>query len=72
MVRYERQRWGAVSRVRRRLLSRSIFRDAWIDLVGPGEDAAFEIENFAEAGFAEKIDGFRGAFAAAAMGHDFA
>ena len=50
----------------------SILRNAGIDFVGPGEDSAFEVQDFAEAGFAQEIDGFGGALAAAAMRYDFA
>jgi hypothetical protein len=50
----------------------SILWHARIDFIRPGQDAALEIVNLAEAGFAQEIDGFRGALAAAAMRHDFA
>ena len=49
----------------------SVFGHGRIDFIRPREDAAFEIENFAEAGFAQEIDGFRGALSAAAMRDDF-
>src|SRR5262249_2478107 len=50
----------------------SVFWHRWVDFVGPGENSAFEVVNFAEAGFLEEIDGLGRALAAAAMGHDFA
>src|SRR5208282_4188467 len=49
----------------------SILWHAGINLVGPCEDAALEIEDFAEAGFAQEIHGFRRALSAAAVRDDF-
>src|SRR6266436_4921242 len=49
----------------------SVLWDGRINLVGPGEDAAFQIEDFSEARFSQKVHGFGGALAAAAMRHDF-
>src|SRR5580700_5711932 len=43
-----------------------ILGNAGIDFIRPGEDSALEIENFAEAGLAEEIDGFCRALSAAA------
>src|ERR1700675_4645942 len=51
--------------------SGSILRHAGIYLVRPSENAAFKIENFAEARFAQEIDGFRRTLSAAAMRHNF-
>src|ERR1700722_17853254 len=48
----------------------SILRNTGIDFVGPGEDTALQIQNLAEARFAQEIDSFGGALAAAAMRHD--
>src|ERR1700722_2288330 len=50
----------------------SIFRNAGIDFVGPGENSALQVEDFFESGFAQEVDGFGGALAAAAMRDDFA
>jgi hypothetical protein len=49
----------------------SVFGHGRIDFIRPCEDAALEIENFAEPGFAQEINGFRGALSAAAMRDDF-
>src|ERR1700751_604652 len=48
----------------------SILRHAGVDFVGPSEDTALQIQNLAEARFAQEIDSFGGALAAAAMRHD--
>ncbi len=49
----------------------SVFWNGRINLVGPGEDAAFQIEDFSEARFSQKVHSFGGALSAAAMRHDF-
>src|SRR5438876_8141461 len=54
------------------IAARLIFRHGWIDLIGPGQNAAGEVVNLAEPGLLQEIDSFSGAFAAAAMRHDFA
>src|SRR5580704_15544964 len=51
--------------------SASILGHAGIDIIRPRQDAASKILNFAEAGFAQEIHGFRRAFSAAAMRHNF-
>jgi hypothetical protein len=53
-------------------LARSILRHRGIYLVRPGQDSALQIEDFAEAGFAQEIDGFGGTLATAAMRDDLA
>src|SRR5882724_3954468 len=50
----------------------SVLRHLWIDFVGPGQDSTFEVEDFAETGFAQKVDGLGGTLATAAMRDDFA
>ena len=56
---------------RRGLGTISVFWNGGINLVGPGEDAAFQVEDFAEARLPQEIHRFGGALAAAAMSHDF-
>jgi len=43
-----------------------------VDFGGPGQDAAAEIGDFAEASLAEEVDGLSGTFATLAMSDDFA
>src|SRR5208282_3813849 len=49
-----------------------VLRHFWIDLVGPGQDAAFQVPDFAETGLAEERHCVRRALSAAAVRHDFA
>lgn len=49
-----------------------ILGDGGIHFIGPGKDAALQVENFAETGFAQEVHGFGRAFAAATMRDDFA
>lgn len=49
----------------------SVLGNGRVNLVGPREDATFQVKDLAEAGFAQKVDGFGGALSAAAMSHDF-
>src|SRR3984957_3102970 len=55
----------------RRRLTSSIFRNSRINLVRPREDSALQVQDFAEAGFAQEIDGFSRALTATAVSHDF-
>src|SRR6266852_2106650 len=49
---------------------KSVLWNGRINLVGPGEDAAFQVEDFAETGFAQEVHSLGGALSAAAMRHD--
>jgi hypothetical protein len=51
--------------------TKSVFRNGRINLVGPGEDAALQVEDFAETRLAQEIHGLRRTLSAAAMRHDF-
>src|SRR5713101_6053786 len=50
---------------------KSVLWNGRINLVGPREDAAFQVENFAESGLAQEVHGLSGTLPAAAMRHDF-
>jgi hypothetical protein len=52
-------------------IARSILGYGGIYSVGPRQNAALEIKYLTEAGFSQKVDGFCGALAAAAVSHDF-
>ena len=49
----------------------SVLGNGGINLVGPCEDAALQVENLAETRLAQEVHGFGGTLAAAAMRHDF-
>jgi len=48
-----------------------VFGDARVHFIRPGENAAFEIVNFAESGFPQKIDSLGGTLAAPAVRDNF-
>src|SRR5260370_23187912 len=48
-----------------------VLRDGWVNLVGPRQDAASQVEDFPETRLAQEIHCFGGALPAAAMRHDF-
>src|SRR5438105_5482184 len=49
-----------------------IFGNGGVDFIRPGEDAALQVENFAEARLAQEIHSLGRTLAAAAMGDNFA
>jgi hypothetical protein len=49
----------------------SVFWNGRINFVGPRQDSALQVKDFAESGFAKEIHGFRGALSAPAMRYDF-
>src|SRR5260370_23868833 len=55
-----------------RLGNNSVLGNGRINLVGPGENAAFQVEDFAEARLAQEVDGFGGTRSATAIRHNFA
>src|SRR6266481_470953 len=55
-----------------RLGATSVLGNGWIDLIGPSEDAAFQVENLAKARLSQEVHGFGGTLSAAAMRDDFA
>src|SRR5260370_17649655 len=54
-----------------RLGDASVLGNRRINLVGPGEDAAFQVEDFAEARLAQEVHSLGGTLSASAMRHDF-
>src|SRR5260370_34310956 len=54
-----------------RLGDASVLGNRRINLVGPGEDAAFQVEDFAEARLAQEVHSLGGTLSASAIRHDF-
>src|SRR6266849_8163206 len=50
----------------------SVFRQRGVHFIRPGEDAALEVPDLAEAGLAQELDGLGRALSAAAVRDDFA
>src|SRR5438105_2113817 len=50
---------------------KSVLWNGRVDLIGPRQDAAFQVENLSEARFSQEVHGFGGPLSAAAMRHDF-
>src|SRR5260370_14468530 len=54
------------------LAAASVLWNGRINLIGPSEDAAFQVENLAKARLSQEVHGFGGTLSAATMRDDFA
>src|SRR4029077_18633541 len=52
--------------------AQSVLRYGRIDLIRPGQDAAFEVPNLAETGLLQELHGVGGTLSTAAVSHNFA